>query len=48
MGACGFKIENDDTHGGYYAEKLGFNGRKTSLRIGELINVVKKELKNSS
>jgi len=45
IGACGFKIENDNTHGGYYAVKLNFRGGKTPKKVGELINGVMKALK---
>lgn len=45
IGACGFAIENNDTHGGYYAGKLNFCGAETSKKVGELINGIMKELK---
>lgn len=40
----GFEIENQNTHQGYLAEKLGVTGDETIEKLGELINGVKKEL----
>jgi len=45
MGAFGFEVKNDTTHGGYYSEKLSVKGGEMSEKLGELINGVKKELK---
>lgn len=45
-GAFGFEIDHEDTHAGYYDEKLGGGMGSTSEALAELINGVKKELKN--
>ncbi len=45
IGAFGFDVENENTHFGYYAEKLGIGSRnETAEKVGEFINGVKKEL----
>lgn len=47
MGAFGFEIEQDDTHPNYYAEKLHLpSGCKTVIKLAELINGVKRAIKN--
>ena len=45
-GAFSFEIEQNDTHSGYYNEKLGGRMGSTSEKLAELINGVKKELTN--
>ena len=45
-GSFGFNIVNRETHGNYYAEKLGIQGDcTTSEKLAELINNVKAKLK---
>jgi hypothetical protein len=45
-GAFGFEKDHEDTHAGYYDEKLGGGMGSTSEALAELINGVKKELSN--
>lgn len=44
VGAFGFKIEKQDTHPGYYGEKLGIGYNTTTEKLAELINGVKKSI----
>lgn len=46
-GAFGFEVSNEDTHAGYFEEKLGARGgfgKPTRDKLAELINGVKREL----
>ncbi len=43
-GAFAFDVENENTHYGYYAEKLFLGDDISSKKLGELINGIKKEL----
>lgn len=43
-GAFGFELENEDTHAGYYDEKLGGGMGETKEKFAELINGIKKHL----
>lgn len=43
-GAFAFDVDKDDTHYMYYAEKLHLGDDITSVKLGELINGIKKEL----
>ena len=45
MGAFGFEKEKDDTHAGYYEEKLGDRLGSTADALAQLINGIKKLLK---
>src|SRR3990167_6718131 len=45
-GAFGFEKDKDDTHAGYYNEKLGGGLGSTADALAELINGVKKKLLN--
>lgn len=45
MGAFAFEIENDDTHPGYFNDKLGGMLGTSAEKIAELINNVKLRLK---
>lgn len=44
-GAFAFDIYNEDTHAGYYAEKLNWSGGESSEKLAELINGVKAEIR---
>jgi hypothetical protein len=44
-GAFAFEIKDEDTHAGYYSEKLGGGMGSTAEALAELINGVKKLLK---
>lgn len=46
QGSFAFRTDRNDTHYGYYAEKLGIGGKVTGEMLGELINGVISELKN--
>lgn len=44
-GSFGFEIANEDTHSGYYEEKLGGPMGSTADAVAELVNEVKKRLR---
>ena len=45
MGAFAFIIKNEDTHYNYIGDKLHFSANNiTTIKLGELINGIKKEL----
>lgn len=43
-GAFGFIVSDQDTHPGYFAEKLFVSGEQTIEKLAELINGIKRKL----